>query len=99
MGNIGELIDPEGTNTFLKYDWLFEKQLKKMQSLELFKNYGKFPYSIAEASRTHDCYITLSGLDPVVKKWEQFLHKKLSKICVSDLHVFYVSDFQALTEK
>ena len=70
-----------------------------MQSLELFKNYGNFSYSIAKVSISRDCYITLSGLDPVVKKLELFLHKKDRKICVSDLHVFYVSDFQALTEK
>ena len=79
MGNIEQLIDPEGPIIFFKKKWLFEKLLTKLQNLNLYINYRKFSYSIANVSLTHDCHVNLSNQSPVVKKWEQFLHKKRTK--------------------
>ena len=63
MGNIQQLIDPEGLITFLKYDWLFEKRLTKSQNLNLYITYAKLSWFMANVSLTHACYTNLNSLD------------------------------------
>ena len=68
MGNIEQLLEPEGRTKFFKYNRLFEKQWKKSQTLMLYITYGNFSLFIANVRLTHACYIALSSLDLVVEK-------------------------------
>ena len=67
MGNIEKLLDPLGSNTFFKYDLLFEKHLTNLQNLMLYITSGKNSQTMTNDSLTHACYIFLSSLDLVLK--------------------------------
>ena len=54
---------------------------------------------MANFNLSHACYINLSSLDSVLRKWLYFLQKNVRKISVSDLHLFFVTIFEVLTQK
>ena len=89
-GSIEQLIEPKGPIIFFKEDWLYEKLLTKLQNLNLYINNGIISYSMANVSLTHDCHVNLSNQSPLVKKWEQFLHKKRSKNLRFRTTIFFI---------